>query len=90
MHSLTDHGASVSDIDEDNRVELQAKEADGAEGNVVANPTLADPVGDQEDDTQRGRGRKTLEVFCLSGSVVGDRTGGDVEASKTEKTAEGE
>lgn len=90
MHSLTDHSTAMSDKDKHDGMKFQTSHGGQAKGNVVTSPTLADPVCHPEDDGQRSGRGQTLKVLCFSRSVVRDRSGRDVEAGQTEKTAEGE
>lgn len=76
--------------DQDNGVELEQSSADGSKGNGLVNPALANPVGQDADDSERSRGGETLEVFCLARGIVGDGASGDVETGETEESAQGE
>lgn len=77
--------------DESSGVELEYRAfGHDTEGNLVVNPALADPVGDQGDDAQRGGSGKAFKVFGLAVGILGYAVGGNVEAGKTEKTAKGE
>lgn len=77
--------------DESGGVELKYRTfGNDTERNLVVDPALADPVGDQGDNAQRGGSWETFEVFGLAVGILGYAVGGDIEASKTEKTAESE
>lgn len=90
LHSLTDHSTAVHQKDKDDRVEFGAQERSGTEGYFRTDPALADPEGHHEYNAERGGRGKTLKVFCLARSIVRNAASGYVEASETEKTAEGE
>jgi hypothetical protein len=88
---LADHEASMSHKDQSSRVELEYRAlGNDTEGNLTVDPTLANPVGDQGDNTEGCRCGKTFEVFGLAIGILGYTVGADVETSKTEKSAEGE
>jgi hypothetical protein len=88
---LADHEASMGHKDQSSRVELEYRAlSNDTERNLTVDPTLADPVGDQGDNAKGCRSGKTLEVFGLAIGILRYTVGADVEASKTEKTAEGE
>ena len=88
MHSLTDHGTSMSNKDQHNRMELEQAGSNGSKGKCLVDPALADPEGQDKDDAKRSGRGKSLEVFCLSRRVVRDGARGDVEAGEAEETAE--
>lgn len=91
VEGLADHEASVGHEDESGGVELEYRTfGNDTERNLIVDPALADPVGDQGDDAQGGGSRETFKVFGLAVGILGYTVGGNVEASKTEKTAEGE
>jgi hypothetical protein len=91
VESLADHETSMGHKDQSGGVELKYRAfSNDAEGNLIVDPTLADPVGNDGDDTQRGRCWETLKVLGLAIGIFGYAVGGDVETSKTEETTEGE
>lgn len=51
VESLTDHEASMGHKDQSGRVELEYRTfSNDTEGNLIVDPTLADPVGNDGDD----------------------------------------
>jgi hypothetical protein len=51
VEGLADHEASVSDKDQSSRVELEYRAlGNDTKGNLVVDPALADPVGNQGDN----------------------------------------
>lgn len=51
MESLADHEASMGDEDQSGGVELEYRAfSNDAEGNLIVDPTLADPVGNDADN----------------------------------------
>lgn len=51
VESLADHEASMGHKDQSGRVELEYRAfSKDAEGNLIVDPTLADPVGNDGDD----------------------------------------
>ena len=91
MEGLADHETSVGHKNESGRVELEYRAlGNNTKGNLAVDPALADPVGNQGHDAEGGRSGETLEVFGLAVGILWYAVGGDVEASKTEETTEGE
>lgn len=51
MESLADHEATVGHKDQGGRVELEYRAfSNDTEGDLIVNPTLADPVGNDGDN----------------------------------------
>lgn len=51
VESLADHEASMGDEDQSGGVELEYRAfSNDAEGNLIVDPTLADPVGNDADN----------------------------------------
>lgn len=57
---------------------------------VVVDPPAVHPVCHHGVQSQRCRDRRALEVLRFSGSILGDHSGGDVEARKASQPTEHE
>lgn len=77
--------------DEHGRVELEdGALGQSAEGNVLQDPALADPVRHDGVDAKRSGDWCALKVLALASGVLGQCRHGDVEAGETRQAAKNE
>lgn len=91
MYRFTRHQASAEHEQARDGVELvDGALGPGAHGQVLQHPALADPVGHERCDRERGGDRRALEVLALARGVLGHVGHADVEAREPGQAAEHE
>ena len=80
MKSLANHSTPMRHKDQHGTVELKRGIlSHNTKRNVLVDPALAYPIGDQGDDAEGCRSGETFEVFCFAVGVFGDGVCGYVE-----------
>jgi hypothetical protein len=91
MYGLARHQAPTEHEQANDGMEFEyAALGPSAQRQVIQDPALADPVGHEGGDGERGGDGGAFEVLALAGGVLGHVGNGDIEAREAREAAQHE